>query len=112
MCKKRTPRFSKQISSCDIHTYYQLHCFEMFLVQAFALTEHDAGYLWKSLVVIFGIYFFYLSERIMKLLAGLRKEEKTKLQLNSVVADESGTLVDSHAHTLHSHSHAHPPKST
>ncbi|XP_022657663.1 zinc transporter ZIP8-like [Varroa destructor] len=78
--------------------------------QAFALTEHDAGYLWKSLVVIFGIYFFYLSERIMKLLAGLRKEEKTKLQLNSVVADESGTLVDSHAHTLHSHSHAHPPK--
>ncbi|OQR71061.1 zinc transporter ZIP14-like [Tropilaelaps mercedesae] len=79
--------------------------------QAFALTEHDIGYLWKSLVVFGGIYFFYLSERCMKLLAGLRKEEKTELQLNSVIVDEAGTLVDPHSHPrTHGHSHAHPPK--
>ncbi|XP_003747946.1 zinc transporter ZIP8 [Galendromus occidentalis] len=65
--------------------------------QAFDLTQQD-GYLWKSLVVFGGIYFFYISERIMKLIGSLKKEEKKKINLNPIT-EEAGQLVDgNHGH--------------
>lgn len=59
--------------------------------QAFNLVQpgHDHEYLWRALIIFSGIYLFFWSERIMKIISELRKKKKLKQ-----VSIPSSTSID------------------
>lgn len=54
--------------------------------QAFALhLQADKAYLWKSLIIFFGIYLFYLSERLMRIYFERRERKNSDLHLQEQI---------------------------
>lgn len=53
--------------------------------QAFNLLGEDSehGYLWKALIIFVGIYIFFLSDRVMKIVISIRKKKSRKEIKNS-----------------------------
>ena len=90
--------------------------------QAFDLTispnKHE--YLWKALVIFFGIYLFYWSERIMNLISNSQEPQKThescELRNGDPIADTEVHTLEQRLRTVsdviaaghtHAHEHAH-----
>lgn len=85
--------------------------------QAFELQEHESnqGFLLKALIIFFGIYLFFCSERIMRIILDTRRKRKKKKHLlnyhrgsNSIPA--LSTTIDyeqqqQHHHHQHHHQH-------
>uniref|UniRef100_A0A6G1SDL4 Zinc transporter ZIP14 n=1 Tax=Aceria tosichella TaxID=561515 RepID=A0A6G1SDL4_9ACAR len=54
--------------------------------QAFALhLQADKSYLWKSLIIFFGIYLFYLSERLMRIYFERKERKNSDLHLQEQI---------------------------
>lgn len=78
--------------------------------QAFELQEHESnqGFLLKALIIFLGIYLFFCSERIMRIILDTRRKRKKKKHFlnyyrgsNSIPAPSTTMDYEQHPHYLH-----------